>query len=115
MTEPTTFRTREPIPEVGAQPGDIIVVAPDDAEKPVTVVRHIDRENAPAYLFGPYLRFLPAAGALVLAGCAIVDPMTELTVVNKTVEGWTDHSRFEEVRVESWKAPSTWCRSGRRV
>ncbi|MGH7576529.1 MAG: hypothetical protein ACREM1_15565 [Longimicrobiales bacterium] len=58
MTARRTFRTDTAIPEIGALPGDIIVVRPDDPEKPVSVVRRVDREDVPAFLLGPYLRVL---------------------------------------------------------
>lgn len=35
------FRTREPIPEVGALPDDLILVDPDDVDHPLAVYRPV--------------------------------------------------------------------------
>lgn len=44
------FRVIEPIEDIGAEPGDFVVIQAEDADAPYTLVRCIDRERAMAAL-----------------------------------------------------------------
>lgn len=44
------FRTREPIPEAGALPGDLILVDPDDVDHPLAVYRPLPADQVSTVL-----------------------------------------------------------------